>query len=292
MPWLQLHIHADRDRTEALQEILESLGAQAVTVSDAADQPVLEPAPGTTPLWDRTVVTALFDAATDRRALARDISSRLDRDPGDIRFEELPDQDWERSWMDDFHPMRFGRRLWIVPSRDEAPDPTAVNIKLDPGLAFGTGTHETTALCLEWLDQADLSGTHVLDYGCGSGILAIAALLLGAQHADACDLDPQALDATRANADNNGVSERLHLSLPEGLADGTADVLLANILATPLLELAPSLADRVRTGGHLVLSGILADQAAEVADTYARWFDMARPVQKGDWVRLEGVRRR
>lgn len=291
MPWLQLHIPASRQQLDRLQTALEELGAAATTIRDAADQPLLEPAPGTTPLWEETVLTALFDASRDRDALLADLADQLGQEPDDYRFEDLPDQDWERSWMDDFQPMRFGRRLWIVPSWQQPPDPDAVNIKLDPGLAFGTGTHETTDLCLTWLDSARLGGKQVIDYGCGSGILAIAALLLGARHAHACDLDPQALEASRVNAAANGVGKRLHLSLPEAMPDEQADILLANILAAPLRELAPELARRVVPGGALVLSGILADQADAVCKAYQRWFHMHPPEYKGDWVRLEGTRR-
>lgn len=291
MPWLQLHIPADRAGVEKLQTALETLGAGAVTVSDAADQPVLEPAPGETPLWDSAVVTALFEAGRDRDALIAELTGVLGRPPAGYRFEELADQDWERSWMDDFHPLRFGERLWIVPSWQQAPDPDAVNIRLDPGLAFGTGTHETTALCLEWLDRAELAGKRLVDYGCGSGILAIAALLLGAERVAGCDLDPQALDASKANAEANGVSARLDLSRPGDMADDPVDIIVANILAGPLLELAPELAARTRPGGQLVLSGILADQAEDVAATYRHWFDMDTPAIRGDWVRLTGRRR-
>lgn len=194
--------------------------------------------------------------------------------------------------MDDFAPMRFGERLWIVPSWSEAPDPQAVNLKLDPGLAFGTGTHETTALCLEWLDRADLAGKTVLDFGCGSGVLAIAALLLGADSATGTDIDPQALTASMDNARNNGVVDNLHLYLPEKMpADFGCDVLVANILAGPLVELAAQLASYCRPGATLALSGILAEQADSVREAYAPWFDLTPTTQQGDWVRIDGVRK-
>jgi len=207
--------------------------------------------------------------------------------------ETLDDQVWERAWMDDFAPMRFGERLWIVPSWSASPDPQAVNLKLDPGLAFGTGTHETTALCLEWLDRADLTGKAVLDFGCGSGVLAIAALLLGAGNATGTDIDPQALTASEDNARNNGVADALRLYLPENLpADYRCDVLVANILAGPLVELAGQLASYCRPGGSLALSGILAEQAESVRNAYAPWFDLNPTTQQGDWVRIDGVRRK
>jgi len=214
MAWLQLHIATDPDHADAFQDALEALGAGAVTLTDGADQPVFEPPPGARPLWRTTVVTALFSDDTDTDA----ILARLGEQGlvfADHRVEALADQAWERAWMDDFQPMRFGERLWIVPSWSDPPQPDAVNLKLDPGLAFGTGTHDTTALCLEWLEQTDLDGKQVLDFGCGSGVLAIAALLLGAERALGTDIDHQALTASADNAAANGVGP-----LPPGRADG------------------------------------------------------------------------
>jgi ribosomal protein L11 methyltransferase len=202
---------------------------------------------------------------------------------------------WEREWLKDFHPMRFGQRLWICPGGQRpALDPAAAApclIELDPGLAFGTGTHPTTALCLEWLDGATLQDRFVVDYGCGSGVLAIAALKLGACAALAIDIDPQALLATRENAARNDVSERLIVGGPDEAQRAPAEVLLANILAEPLLELAPALAERVAAGGAVVLSGILQRQAAPVASRYAAWFDMRPATVRDDWALLYGVRR-
>lgn len=195
--------------------------------------------------------------------------------------------------MDNFHPMRFGQRLWIVPSWHAAPEPDAVNLLLDPGLAFGTGTHPTTALCLEWLDAQPLDGMQVLDFGCGSGILAIAALLLGAEHAVGTDIDVQALEASRDNAGRNGIDPaRLPLYLPEQLPQGQADVVVANILAGPLVDLAPRIIERVKPGGRLALSGILLEQAEEVRSAYTSQFDLDPTAEKDGWVRITGVRRR
>lgn len=193
--------------------------------------------------------------------------------------------------MADFHPMQFGQRLWIVPSWSEAPNPQAVNLKLDPGLAFGTGTHETTSLCLEWLDGANLNGRTVLDFGCGSGVLAIAALLLGAARVDGCDLDPQALLASQDNAKTNGVADRLQCYLPEAMPEHSYDLVLANILAGPLVELAPLLTRYCRPGADLVLSGILVGQSDAVQAAYRDSFELSSVVQKNDWVRIHGVRR-
>ncbi|MCG8394244.1 MAG: 50S ribosomal protein L11 methyltransferase [Pseudomonadales bacterium] len=291
MAWLQLHLATTEQNADAFQAALENLGACAVTLTDGADQPVFEPPPGTRPLWQNTVVSALFEAdRTPDEIVAALRKQGLEAQAH--HHETLEDQAWERAWMDDFAPMRFGERLWIVPSWSEAPDPQAVNLQLDPGLAFGTGTHETTALCLEWLDRADLAGKTVLDFGCGSGVLAIAALLLGADSATGTDIDPQALTASMDNARNNGVVDNLHLYLPEKMpADFGCDVLVANILAGPLVELAAQLASYCRPGATLALSGILAEQADSVREAYAPWFDLTPTTQQGDWVRIDGVRK-
>ncbi|WP_421710427.1 50S ribosomal protein L11 methyltransferase [Alcanivorax sp.] len=292
MAWLQLHLATTEAHADAFQSALEDMGACAVTLTDGADQPVFEPPPGARPLWQNTVVSALFDADRDP-ALILAALQQQGLEAQVHHHETLDDQVWERAWMDDFAPMRFGERLWIVPSWSASPDPQAVNLKLDPGLAFGTGTHETTALCLEWLDRADLTGKAVLDFGCGSGVLAIAALLLGAGNATGTDIDPQALTASEDNARNNGVADALRLYLPENLpADYRCDVLVANILAGPLVELAGQLASYCRPGGSLALSGILAEQAESVRNAYAPWFDLNPTTQQGDWVRIDGVRRK
>lgn len=292
MAWLQLHLATTEAHADAFQSALEDMGACAVTLTDGADQPVFEPPPGARPLWQNTVVSALFDADRDP-ALILAALQQQGLDAQAHHHEMLDDQVWERAWMDDFAPMRFGERLWIVPSWSESPDPQAVNLKLDPGLAFGTGTHETTALCLEWLDRADLQGKAVLDFGCGSGVLAIAALLLGAGNATGTDIDPQALTASEDNARNNGVADGLSLYLPENLpAEYRCDVLVANILAGPLVELADQLAGYCRPGGTLALSGILAEQAESVRAAYTPWFDLNPTTQQGDWVRIDGVRRK
>jgi ribosomal protein L11 methyltransferase len=291
MPWLQLIFETDADHAPALAALLDEAGAVAVTMEDDADQPLYEPPPGATPLWQATRVVALFEADHDITASLADIGAAW---PGELprwRLEQLEDRDWTREWMDTYKPMRFGARLWIVPSWTEAPDPAGTNNLLDPGLAFGTGTHPTTRLCLEWLDAHPTAGQQVIDYGCGSGILAIAAALLGAEEVWAIDNDPQALIATRDNAERNAVATRIHTALPEGLPPCQSDVLIANILAGPLMELAPHFATLVRPGAAIVLSGILPEQAAEVLATYRPWFDMAAPAEHDGWIRLEGCRK-
>ncbi len=295
MPWLQLQIPADPDTADQLEDLLLEMGADAVTMEDAADDPIFEPDPGTTPLWGETRVTGLFDASRNGEELRSAIRSawhqRTQQDLPGIEIILVDDKDWERAWMDEFHPLKYGERLWIVPSWHAAPDPDAANLLLDPGLAFGTGTHPTTALCLEWLDGIDVEGMKVIDYGCGSGILALAALLLGASQAIGVDTDPQALEASRDNAQRNQISEgRLELYRPGDEPDTQADVLLANILASPLITLAPQLAQKVRPGGHVVLSGILSWQARDVMSAYEPWFVMDEPEQREEWIRLTGRR--
>ena len=291
-PWLQLTLEAIDHSSEQLEDALLRAGALAVTLEDAGDQPVLEPAPGETPLWTHTRVTGLFDAQTDIEVVKNRLRCflRAAHLP-ECRLTALEERDWVRAWMDHFHPMRFGQRLWVCPTGQTPPDPQAVNIRLDPGLAFGTGTHPTTALCLEWLDGADLTGKTVLDYGCGSGILAIAAAKLGARRVWAVDIDPQALLASDDNAAENEVEDRIELASPAELAmDLQVDVLLANILAGVLVRLAPELGRRVQPGGRLALSGILEAHADAVQAAFSRDFTFDLRQRHEDWVLLAGIR--
>ena len=287
MPWLQLRLSATSENTETLSELLTEAGALAVTLRDAGDTPLLEPGPGETPVWPETIVIGLFEADSnmDRviQSLSQSTGTKLQ-----YQLEPLEDKDWERAWMDNYHPMSFGQRLWICPSWSTPPQPEAINLMLDPGLAFGTGTHPTTSLCLEWLDQHDITGLDVIDYGCGSGILAIAAALLGARHVWAIDHDPQALIATQTNAKQNRVQEKITVGRPDELPDLQSNLVLANILAGPLMSLAPVIAEHTKSGGQLVLSGLLEKQALEVSTHYQPWFKMSAPRKKDDWVLLEG----
>jgi len=293
MPWLQLRLAIAPEQAPALEDALLGVGAVSVTFMDAEDQPIFEPDLGTTPLWSHTHLLALFEADVDENDLLAHLQLLTGGELPDYQLERIEDQDWERSWMDNFQPMRFGRRLWIVPSWHAAPEPDAVNLLLDPGLAFGTGTHPTTALCLEWLDAQQLQGLQVLDFGCGSGILAIASLLLGAGQAIGTDIDIQAIEASRDNAGRNGIDPaRFPLYLPVQLPNGQADVVVANILAGPLVELAEQIGERVKPAGLLALSGILAEQAEEVRAAYAAQFDLDPTAEKDGWVRITGVRRR
>lgn len=296
MDWQQFVMNLEALNPASVEEILIRHGAQSVTYSDAGDVPVLEPGPGETPLWNTTCITGLFDAGVDMDAVLADLraSLALDQLP-DHRLETLADREWEREWLRDFGPMRFGVRLWVCPTGSEPDRSDAVVVRLDPGLAFGTGTHATTAMCLEWLDSIELQGRAVLDYGCGSGVLAIAALKLGCAHAHAMDIDVQAITATRENAAQNWVQERLTVSTSPDDIEGRFDVVIANILAGPLVELAESVSDRVRPGGQLALSGILSEQAADVIAAYAPHIDFDNPEfreQDGQtWTRLTGRKR-
>ncbi len=292
MPWLQVRLAITPEQAATYEEALLDVGAVSVTFMDAEDQPIFEPDLGTTPLWSHTHLLALFEADTDPAALLAHLALLTGGPLPTHQVEQIADQDWERSWMDNFQPLRFGQRLWIVPSWHQPPEPQAVNLHLDPGLAFGTGTHPTTALCLEWLDGQSLHDCNVLDFGCGSGILAIAALLLGAKQACGTDIDPQALEASRDNATRNGIdAARFPLYLPSEMPADTFDLVLANILAGPLVQLAPIISQHVRQGGHLVLSGILAEQAEEVRAAYQADFILDPTAEKDGWVRISGVRR-
>ncbi|HCH51623.1 TPA: 50S ribosomal protein L11 methyltransferase [Escherichia coli] len=293
MPWIQLRLNATAANAEAIGDELVESGAVSVTFQDSHDTPIFEPLPGETRLWGDTDVVGLYDAETDMKIIV----AMLENNPlfGQHfihKIEQIEDKDWEREWMDNFHPMRFGERLWICPSWREVPDPNAVNVMLDPGLAFGTGTHPTTSLCLQWLDGLDLAGKTVIDFGCGSGILAIAALKLGAAKAIGIDIDPQAIQASRDNAQRNGVSDALTLYLakdqPENLS---ADVVVANILAGPLRELAPVISTLPRQGGHLGLSGVLATQAEGVSAAYEGLFTLDPVAEKEEWCRITGVKK-
>jgi ribosomal protein L11 methyltransferase len=298
MPFLELTLTIRAEQQPRVEEALEDLGALSVTLQDADaetpdEQAIFEPGVGELPLWPTITLNALFDADTDRRGLTGALGELLPwLEPDQLAYRDVADQDWERAWMDQFKPMPFGRRLWIYPWNIEPPqDDESVVVRLDPGLAFGSGTHPTTALCLEWLDAQELEGRTLIDYGCGSGILAIAALKLGAAAAVGVDNDPQALTASADNAERNGVAERLALFLPEELDAEPADVFIANILAGPLEELAPAFAKAAKPGAPFAISGILKGQESDLLKRYAEWFDELRVDTREDWVRISGRRR-
>ena len=305
MPYLELSLRCTEAEQPRYENALEDVGALSVTLLDADadtgnERAILEPGVGETPLWKSLVLTALFDADTDALTLLAALEAF---DPGldwtQVGFRTVADEDWERAWLDQFKPMRFGARTFIVPWNHEVPEeaqaPGSAVVRLDPGLAFGSGTHPTTALCLRWLDglagDGELQGRHVLDFGCGSGILALAALKLGAAGAIGVDNDPQALLATADNAQRNGIEERLQVYLPEDEPVSTYPVVVANILASALDALAETLAARVAPGGRIALSGILKGQEDDLLVRYAGWFDALRATKDGDWMRIDGVRR-
>jgi len=292
--WQELTFETTQPRVEALEEWLFAQGAVAVTLEDNADEPLLEPGPGETPLWQQVKVVALFNEDINLGPVIEAVPSELidTRAPSPAH---IPDQDWERAWMDNFHPMQMGERLWICPSWTTPPQPEAVNIILDPGLAFGTGTHPTTAMCLRSLDRYVTTGMQVIDFGCGTGVLAIAALKLGALQALAVDNDPQAITATTQNAERNQVaSEHLTVALPGDVSwapfQGSADIVVANILAGPLEALAPQLKSLVKSGGRLILAGLLTDQAEALIDAYAPEIELTVEQETEGWILLGGKR--
>lgn len=290
--WLQVRVTVDETSVDEAEAALLEAGAHAVTLLDAADAPVHEPEPGSTPIWPQTIVEGLFESGADRTHIAETLAETgLDEVVSSLRFNELIEQDWERAWMDRYEPMRFGRELWICPSHLQ-PDPDwPLVIRLDPGLAFGSGTHPTTALCLAWIDSIPLQSKDVLDFGCGSGVLAIAAGLKGAGRLTAVDHDLQALLATEENARRNGLAGRIECMLPDAFEKSAEsqqgfDLVLANILAAPLIELAPQLVACLRPGATLVLSGILLEQAESVIRAYSGLGEPIDHSDKDEWVRL------
>ncbi|ATE70554.1 50S ribosomal protein L11 methyltransferase [Lysobacter capsici] len=306
MPFLELTLRCSEAEQPRYEAALDDVGALAVTMLDADadtsnEHAILEPGVGEIPLWQSMVLSALFPHDADALVLLAALESF---DPGlewtQVRFRQVEDQDWERAWMDQYVPLQFGRRTWIVPWNHDLPDGAdaadAAVVRLDPGLAFGSGTHPTTALCLGWLDgladEGELDGRRVLDFGCGSGILALAALKLGAAHAVGVDNDPQALLATDDNAQRNGVAERIQVHLPQDEPLAQYPVVVANILASALIALADTLAARVAPGGRIALSGILAGQEDEVLARYAADFEQLRADRLEDWMRVTGMRRR
>ena len=291
MAWLQISITTDENTAPQIADFFSDTGALSVTYLDAEDVPIYEPALNETKIWCKTIVIALYELDAEpeliHAALFNQFAAPL---LNDWKAEVLEDQDWERAWMEYYQPMKFADKLWVCPTGQENYELGTVCLTLDPGLAFGTGTHPTTALCLEWLASHDLTDKIVIDYGCGSGILAVAAVLLGAKHAHAIDIDLQAITATLANAEKNQVSEKISCYLPEEFIPLAADVVLANILAKPLIELAPAIIGLVKPSGRLVLSGILNEQAEIVSEVYRADVAMNPPVSQEDWCRLDGIK--
>lgn len=299
MSWLQISIHTTKENAETAEDCLFACNAQTVTLTDAADQPILEPGVNEVPIWNDVVVTGLFDFDSNDSNYEPILLNLIKNEMGSIQYnctsKVLEDKNWTRAWMDHYHPMQFGKRLWVCPLHLDPPDQNAINLRLDPGLAFGTGTHPTTSLCLKWLDENIQQQKNILDYGCGSGILAIASCMLGATHADGVDIDPQALLATQSNAKTNQVEKKISSYLPDDFKKthdtSQYDVVIANILSGPLAELAPTLAMHTRTGGEIILSGILRDQANSVVAAYENYFEMDKPEYEEDWTLLHGIKK-
>lgn len=291
MAFLQIRVLSAHP--EFAEELLLASGASSVSLVDAGDDPVLEPAPGATPLWSRTVAIGLFDAQADAEHILANLREYLpDGASIELSTELVEDQDWVRVWLKDCEPMKFGTRLWVCPREKRVDEPGCETLLLDPGLAFGTGTHPSTALCLDWVARNEVQGFDVLDFGCGSGILGIAALKLGAARCTSVDIDPQAILATRDNASQNSVAERMHaLEHDAAFIPFDADLVLANILARPLIELAPLLTSSLKRGGRIVLAGLLDRQADEVRAAYADAFDFEPDVSREGWTRIAARKR-
>lgn len=298
MKWLQIHITVEQAQVDFTETLLSSLGAVSVTLDDAENQDLLEPLPGETPLWNKVIVTGIYAQEEgediDVTALETFIRTQLPTEP--MRSEFLEDQVWERSWMDYYEPIQIGEKYWIVPEWIEPPEADAVNIKLDPGLAFGTGNHASTFLCLQWLGKTDVKDKVVIDYGCGSGILGVAALLLGAKKVYSTDIDPQAVLATKQNAELNGVLENLYVGLPEEFnaefKNQQADILVANILAGPLMSLAKEFSTLIKSEGEFALAGVIEEQVTDVSSIYSEFFDIVEVEKREEtWCRISGSRK-
>lgn len=305
MAWQQLHLQCEKANVDLAEALLLEAGCLSIALDDAGDQPLFEPLPGESPLWDEVILTALFDAneASGSRqaleALSHEIAAQVQASR--VWLSAVEDRDWEREWMSHYRPIECANDLWIVPNWLKPPRPEATNIIMDPGLAFGTGYHATTRLCLDWLTEQDLKDKVVIDYGCGSGILGIAALVLGARHVYAVDIDPQAVLATNQNAARNHVDDRLQAFLPNDFTDYCAqhdvipvDVVIANILAKPLIGLAPYFATLIAPKGKIVLAGLIESQTEQVSDAYRPYFalDPKHAFSAADdqhWQRLSGT---
>lgn len=286
--WLQVHIEVPRDSIASAEALLEALGALVSWTESANEEEILEPAPGAIPLWAEVRITALFPAESSRDDIAAALDTGLGSAPQALSFSVVQDRDWDADWRRQLKPLRFGKRLWICPAAQACPATDGISVILEPGLAFGTGTHPTTAMCLAWLEGTPLIGARMLDYGCGSGILGIAALALGASTCLGVDIDPQALLASRDNALRNSCSERLTLCMPADCPTESHAVIVANILSGPLVNLAPELRRYAGPATRIALSGILAEQSAEVIAAFKPWVDLKLTAQQDDWVMLTG----
>ena len=296
MNWIQLHFQTTQPYTDTVEGLLYLHGVMSIEITDAADQPILEPKLGTTPLWDDVVVIGLFSAEQLCPQMIDNIQASIANAAmlGNMWISRFEDQVWEHAWMDHYATIQCSEKLWVVPKWLDAPDPSAINIVMDPGMAFGTGCHASTQLCLQWLAEQDLTDTLVLDYGCGSGILAVAALKLGARYAYCVDIDPQAITATLENATLNEVSARLWAGLPDAFSTqniSTADIMIANILAKPLMSLAGDFASLCAHDAKVVLAGIIDGQEQMVRDAYTSYFALPHSrLADTHWISLSGYK--
>jgi len=293
MTWQQLNLTCQSTDLERVEELLEELGALSISLRDAGDEPIYEPLPGASPVWQESIVSATFGEDCDPEQLAQILMARLPPTLAQtVTLDSFQDRDWQQAYRQHFKPLQCAPRLWIVPSWLEPPDPDATNLRLDPGLAFGTGGHPTTALCLAWLAEQNLAGLELIDYGCGSGILAIAGILLGAQQVLAVDIDEQAVSACRSNMEMNSILPRqIQVCLPQAARYRACDLLMANILAGPLVEFAARFAELVKPGGKIILSGILNSQVNEIQSAYGPFFELDPPRAREEWVCIGGSRR-
>lgn len=292
MAWWQFSLNCQSSELAEVEALMQALGALSISLSDAGDEPIYEPLPGENPVWRESVVTATFDAALDPGLIRQQLVSRLPRHLArGLRQQTLQERDWDQAYRQHFQPLQCAPDLWIVPSWLTPPDPEATIIRLDPGLAFGTGSHPTTALCLAWLGANDIKGWRVIDFGCGSGILAIAAIKLGAKQVEAIDIDEQAIAACRSNMAVNSIdSDRITVTHPENIDSSGVDLLVANILAGPLVELASRFASLVRPGGQILLSGILKTQLEALQSSYRPFFELDPASYRDEWVCVSGYR--
>ena len=293
MPWLEIRFQSASAEIEAAEQLLNQLGACSVSIHDAGDQPVLEPAPGEFPLWQDLQIRALFEEVDEAKRLTQTIAKELTVDETLIEHQHIADQHWETLWMDDFKPIQFGQQLWICPSWTEPPNPDAVNLMLDPGMAFGSGTHPTTAMCMQYLDENPPKDLQVLDYGCGSGVLALASALLGARHVTGVDIDPQAIISATSNAKKNNLTEEIFNFYPVNeLSALKCDLLLANILSETLIQLSNELKSLVTIGGNIVLSGVLEYQTEAVVAAYVDGFKITEIKHQDEWVMISAQKLR
>ena len=292
MTWWQFSVSCQASELEDVENLMLENGALSLSLTDAGDEPIYEPLPGYSPVWRESIVTATFEGSVNAEALYQQLSAAMPAHlVASLRFEPLPDQDWDLAYRQHLKPLQFAPNLWVVPSWLEPPDPDATVIRLDPGIAFGTGGHSTTALCLGWLADHPLSDCKIIDYGCGSGILAIAACKLGADRVLAVDIDPQAVTACDSNRIINNIPDhQIDICLPDDMQDFESDLLIANILARPLVGLAPRFASLVRSGGQILLSGILKTQLKEIQSAYSPFFDLDAERTDEDWISISGKR--